>query len=900
MNKAFLTIIISLLVLQPNYVVADAQPSDSDSHPQILTSELSFRRYTTADGLPQMQAEMVWQDSRGYIYIGTLSGFVRYDGRTFTPLLKGRRENIVGFMEEDSRVSALSFRRRWIDEGEKAVPLPYDCHNYWYLNNFNAYDLPNGMLLFEDKNETQRRLCQVTSDGMKIVLRGPLLDLMTPDRKFFVDSSAYFVPTPRGLYKVARNQHAEQKSSRTRLISSRPNIFSLTRDRGKLYAFASDGIYLVANNGLKPIVSFRFDAPDYGLLVRRSRDGSFFISDSHSIYRWKDGCIATLVTGVNMIKNIFVDRWDRLWAATYEGVYCYFQRNFVNHKLAEKGDIVRALAVDGHDRVVMGSLNGKLMIGDSLLLVDDASLFFQPNAVALADKVYMVGRGDVASVGESSMKWENLPPDRYQFVSKWRGRLVVANRSTLFFCNSETSSLDTIASGIEHPWVAREDKQGALWVGASSGLWKITANNSHLSTPYYTPPYSLPPYSSTPYSSPLASQKLIVTSMTTDEIGNIYFSSSDSLFVVHDGDVMELSSQIPQLAGHEIRSLHVSPKGFLVIAVVDGLFVCRLSSHDIILSDIRFFNHLNGFTMVEPLMASMAEQSDGTIWLAGVEEMTSFSPERLLEYAQEDTIIPLPLRWWQHWWVWLSLLALLVIVIWWIATRYAERRHRRTLDNLQREKTQKDLQISAIRLKSIPHFHTNILAGIEYFVMNNSADEAMRYLKLYSDFTNQTLSDIDLPARTVAEEVDYIKTYLQLEHLRLGDKLTYSIEVDSDVDRKCLIPNMLLHTYCQNAIKHGISNRPEGGRVEVTITNLEREHAIVVSVRDNGVGRREAARLNADTTKQGLRILLDQIELYNQTNKHAIRQEVSDMLDEDGKPAGTCYSMTIPTDYRYE
>ena len=111
---------------------------------------------------------------------------------------------------------------------------------------------------------------------------------------------------------------------------------------------------------------------------------------------------------------------------------------------------------------------------------------------------------------------------------------------------------------------------------------------------------------------------------------------------------------------------------------------------------------------------------------------------------------------------------------------------------------------------------------------------------------------------------------------------------------------MLLHTYCQNAIKHGISNRPEGGRVEVTITNLEREHAIVVSVRDNGVGRREAARLNADTTKQGLRILLDQIELYNQTNKHAIRQEVSDMLDEDGKPAGTCYSMTIPTDYRYE
>ena len=46
-----------------------------------VDSCLSFRRFTTQDGLPQMQAETIFQDSKGYIYIGTLSGFVRYDGR---------------------------------------------------------------------------------------------------------------------------------------------------------------------------------------------------------------------------------------------------------------------------------------------------------------------------------------------------------------------------------------------------------------------------------------------------------------------------------------------------------------------------------------------------------------------------------------------------------------------------------------------------------------------------------------------------------------------------------------------------------------------------------------------------------------------------------------------------
>ncbi|MCR5711356.1 MAG: hypothetical protein K6G46_02740, partial [Prevotella sp.] len=75
-----------------------------------MESRLTYRRYTTQDGLPQMQTEKIWQDSRGYIYIGTLSGFVRFDGKTFTPFLKGRRYNIVGFVETEDAVRALDFR----------------------------------------------------------------------------------------------------------------------------------------------------------------------------------------------------------------------------------------------------------------------------------------------------------------------------------------------------------------------------------------------------------------------------------------------------------------------------------------------------------------------------------------------------------------------------------------------------------------------------------------------------------------------------------------------------------------------------------------------------------------------------------------------------------------------
>lgn len=241
---------------------------------------------------------------------------------------------------------------------------------------------------------------------------------------------------------------------------------------------------------------------------------------------------------------------------------------------------------------------------------------------------------------------------------------------------------------------------------------------------------------------------------------------------------------------------------------------------------------------------------------------------------------------------------MIVLLSWWLAHLYERRSNRRTMEKLQREKRQKELQIKAIHLKAIPHFHANVLASIEYYLMNNSNDEACYYLKMYSDFTNQTLFDIDRPARTIDEELEYIRLYLGLEQLRLGDRLKYSFNVDADVDHQTLLPTMLLYTYCQNAVKHGISNKAEGGHIDIRIRQTDKD--VIVEVRDDGVGRAAAARLNRSSTKQGLLLLNEQIALYNQTNKRPIRQKVTDLYDADGKPSGTIFEMSVPRHYQFE
>ena len=820
-----------------------------------VESRLAFRRYTTQDGLPQMLTETLFQDSRGYIYVGTLSGFVRFDGRVMTPFLRGHRWNVVGFVETAGVVRALSFRQQWLIDGDDLQLLPLDPEGRWLLNNFNATDLPDGYVLFEDEQEQHRWLAKAVGEsGYEQVSTDMLMDAMTPDRHLYVDS-VKGVLIPQG------------------------DVYCYHRSGGVLRAFANDGIYRADGDSLALETAFTDWAPDYGLLVRTAKDGTLIVADSHSLYSYDGTTLTKLAGGFNLVKDVLVDRWDRLWVATYQGLYCFFGRQFTNHRLTDGDDIVRAVTP-----TVQGTLNGKI-ICDGRIVYDNPEDFFQPSAAVIGDTVYMAGRSDVAAVSGNTVTWLRLPFDRYQFVTAAQGRLILGLRHLIAAYDPATGRTDTLTTDIAHPWCAAADTDGHLWVGSTFGLFRLS--------PYYGDKQDNWTTEQADYNG----QKLIISAMEADARGAVFFASNDSLFVIRHGEVLPLNGQLPQLSGHEVRSLHVSPHGYLVVALTDGLLVASIDSSYTI-GKSRLLDHLDGFTLLEPLKATMAEQEDGTVWLCGIEEMTTFKPADLLTLSDEDTYVAPPLKWYEHWWAWLAALLLLTAVIWLIAYGYVRRRHAKEMLRLKREKKQKELQLSAIRLKTIPHFHANVLAAIEYFVLNNSTEEAARYLKLYSDFTNQTLQDIDRPARTVDEEVDYVTKYLELQKLRYDERLTYNVMVADNVDRKALLPTMLLHTYVENAIKHGISPKPEGGHVDVVITSYEND--TVVTVEDNGIGRRKAAQLNRNSTKMGLRILSEQIQLYNKSNKHRIRQHVRNLKDADGKTAGTHFDMTVPKDYVYE
>ena len=134
---------------------------------------------------------------------------------------------------------------------------------------------------------------------------------------------------------------------------------------------------------------------------------------------------------------------------------------------------------------------------------------------------------------------------------------------------------------------------------------------------------------------------------------------------------------------------------------------------------------------------------------------------------------------WQTAWFLVACIASLMLASAGFALHIQRRKNRALMEKLRAEKELNELRISSIRLKAIPHFNANILAVIEYYITHRSREDVIRILDIYSDFTYQTLSEVDKAARPLSEELAYVKMYLDLEKIRFLEKFDFEIHVEN-------------------------------------------------------------------------------------------------------------------------
>lgn len=156
---------------------------------------------------------------------------------------------------------------------------------------------------------------------------------------------------------------------------------------------------------------------------------------------------------------------------------------------------------------------------------------------------------------------------------------------------------------------------------------------------------------------------------------------------------------------------------------------------------------------------------------------------------------------------------------------------RRRVEAAELARTQAELR--TLRAQINPHFLFNALTTIRYFVRTDPETARRLLIDLSEVFQRALRSGDVVPLR---DELGYVEAYLSLEKARLGDRLQVEWAIRAEDRWDYPVPTLILQPIVENAVIHGIAQKPEGGILSVTVE--EKGTALVLEVEDNGTGIR--------------------------------------------------------------
>ncbi len=209
------------------------------------------------------------------------------------------------------------------------------------------------------------------------------------------------------------------------------------------------------------------------------------------------------------------------------------------------------------------------------------------------------------------------------------------------------------------------------------------------------------------------------------------------------------------------------------------------------------------------------------------------------------------------------------------------------------------LQLVNFRNQFEPHFMFNILNTISSVIIQGRKEDAYELVMKFSKTLRTILMSADKVSRSLQEEIDFTREYVTLQQFRFEKPFHFEVILNEKVRPEQAVPKMVIQTYVENAIKHGIITLKSNGKIRVEIKN-ETNNNLLISIIDNGIGREAASFKNLENTGKGLLNMKNFYEILNKNNKRKITETFTDLKDKNGKPTGTRVDLLIPKGMQFE
>ncbi len=167
----------------------------------------------------------------------------------------------------------------------------------------------------------------------------------------------------------------------------------------------------------------------------------------------------------------------------------------------------------------------------------------------------------------------------------------------------------------------------------------------------------------------------------------------------------------------------------------------------------------------------------------------------------------------------------------WISLMLERRRAEQALITAQ------TARLAALQSQLEPHFLFNTLNGISSLIVDGRNEQASAMVARLGDFLRATLKMTGTPEIALADELELVRNYLDIQHIRFGDRLRFSLNIEPEV-LGAAVPALLLQPLVENAVHHGILPRSSGGTLAIG-ARAERGR-LHVAVEDDGVGMQKS------------------------------------------------------------
>jgi len=215
------------------------------------------------------------------------------------------------------------------------------------------------------------------------------------------------------------------------------------------------------------------------------------------------------------------------------------------------------------------------------------------------------------------------------------------------------------------------------------------------------------------------------------------------------------------------------------------------------------------------------------------------------------------------------------------------------------EKKVMSLEQNMLRSQMNPHFLFNSLNSIKLYIINNDKKNAVHYLNKFSKLVRRILDGSSLKETTLAEELETVELYLNIENIRFSEGIVYTINIEDGIDpERVKIPSLVLQPFLENAIWHGLSAKEGDKKLWVNISKKDEIH-MRIGIVDNGVGRAASEKIKENRVLKRKSVGIDntkeRLANFAKDYQYGFDVEIIDLYDDEGTPKGTKVILEIPT-----